>query len=109
MTSITFIGSDGTSRSVRIKSGTSIMEAAIDGDIPGIEAQCYGAGVCGTCHVYALEPMRDTLPPRSEWEIEMLAGLELAEPDSRLACQIRFEDAYDGGAFRIPERQDTLG
>lgn len=109
MTSITFIGHDGTSRAIRIKPGTTIMEAAVAEDVPGIEAQCYGAGVCGTCHVYALEPLRDQLPPPTEWETDMLSGLELARADSRLACQIRFENELDGAAFRIPERQDAVG
>ncbi|ETI64250.1 2Fe-2S ferredoxin [Sphingobium sp. C100] len=109
MGTITFISPDGESRSIRIKHGTSIMEAAIAADIPGIEAQCYGAGVCGTCHVFAEPPMRSELPDPTEWETEMLSGVPLAGEGSRLSCQIPFEDRFDGAVFRVPERQDAIG
>ena len=93
---------------VRIKPGSTVMEAAVANDVPGIEAQCYGAGVCGTCHVYVSEPLSHELPPRSNWEEEMLAELPLVSKDSRLSCQIRFEEQWDGAEFRIPERQDSM-
>jgi 2Fe-2S ferredoxin len=75
--------------------------------VPGIEAQCYGAGICGTCHVYAQSDAA-ALPPVSDWEKDMLANLELARPQSRLACQIKFEAALNGFEFLIPERQDAM-
>jgi 2Fe-2S ferredoxin len=108
MATITFITHDLQRIDVSIKPGTSIMEAAIAGDVPGIEAQCYGAGVCGTCHVYAADALRDVLPQRSSWEEEMLTNLPLARGDSRLACQIRFEERFAGAEFHVPERQDAM-
>lgn len=109
MSSIIFVSPDGTSRSVSIKHGTTIMEAAIAADVPGIEAQCYGAGVCGTCHIFAQQPIRDMLPAQTAWESEMLEGIPLVGEGSRLACQIPFEDRFDGAVFQIPERQDAVG
>jgi len=109
MAIISFITHDEQHIAVSIKPGSTIMEAAVASAVPGIDAQCYGAGVCGTCHVYAAGPLRDVLPPRSDWEEEMLKSLPLAGADSRLACQIRFEDRLDGAKFRIPERQDAVG
>lgn len=106
--SVTFISVEGERFTVPIKRGTSIMEAAVARDTPGIEAQCYGAGVCGTCHVYAEPETAGLLPEKTEWEAEMLSGLELARPESRLACQIRFEPQYDGMAFHLPERQEAM-
>jgi len=38
MPKITYIDSDGTSRDVEAKNGTSIMEAAVQNMIPGIDA-----------------------------------------------------------------------
>ncbi len=93
---------------IPIKPGSSVMEAAVAWDAPGIEAQCYGAGVCGTCHVYACE-RSIALSPKSEWEVQMLSDLPLARADSRLSCQIRFDERLDGAEFRIPERQDAAG
>ena len=109
MATINFITHDEQHIAVSIKPGSTIMEAAVASAVPGIEAQCYGAGVCGTCHVYASGPLRDALPAKSDWEEEMLKGLPLAAANSRLACQIRFEDRLDGAQFRIPERQDAMG
>ena len=106
---INFVTHDGERVAVPIKPGTNVMEAAIAHDVAGIEAQCYGAGVCGTCHVYADPPFAEILPPKTEWEEEMIAGLPLASEQSRLSCQIRFAAELDGATFRIPERQDTLG
>jgi 2Fe-2S ferredoxin len=109
MYTVVFITPDGERRAVPIKRGTSLMEAAVARETPGIEAQCYGAGVCGTCHVYASPAILDQLPAKSPWEAEMLANLPLARPESRLSCQIRFEERFDGAEFTAPERQDAMG
>jgi 2Fe-2S ferredoxin len=91
-----------------IKPGTTIMETAVANQVPGIEAQCYGAGVCGTCHVYVSDCLRDLLDPPSAWEQEMLDRLPLTRPCSRLSCQIRFEERLAGAEFQVPERQDAM-
>jgi len=49
MPKITFIDSAGTSRDVETKAGASIMEAAVQNMIPGIDADCGGACACATC------------------------------------------------------------
>lgn len=108
MGTVHFTTPQGQQVAVPVKPGNTIMEAAIAHEVPGIEAQCYGAGICGTCHVYAEGPLQADLPPVSQWERDMLGNLELARGESRLACQIRFEDALDGVAFRVPERQDAM-
>jgi 2Fe-2S ferredoxin len=107
MGTIIFIGDDGERVSVPIKPGTTVMEAAVAHEVPGIEALCYGAGICGTCHVYACEPMRELLPEKTDWEIEMLANLPLARAESRLGCRIAFAESFDGAEFRVPEQQDA--
>lgn len=109
MFSIIFVTQDGERFAVPIKAGTTVMEAAVAREVPGIEAQCYGAGVCGTCHVYAPDILREVLPPKSAWEVEMVGNLPLERPESRLACQIRFEARFDGAEFLLPERQDAMG
>lgn len=105
---ITFIQPDGERVSVPIRPGNNIMEAAVAGEILGIEAQCYGAGVCGTCHVFVPEALAQLLPAPNTWEQDMLSCLELAGPGSRLACQVRFTDELDGAEFTAPERQDAI-
>ena len=52
MAKITYIEFNGTPHEVDVPSGLSVMEGAIDNNIPGIEAECGGACSCATCHVY---------------------------------------------------------
>jgi 2Fe-2S ferredoxin len=108
MGSVTFILPAGERKAITVKPGNTVMEAAVAGEVPGIEAQCYGAGICGTCHVYALGVSGALLPPVSDWERSMLDNIELADGTSRLACQIRFTEELDGAEFRVPERQDAV-
>lgn len=108
MGTVNFITPEGERLAISVKPGNTVMEAAVAQEVPGIEAQCYGAGICATCHVYAEGPLRDALPPPSQWEQDMIANLELARPESRLSCQIRFEEGFDGIEFRVPERQDAM-
>lgn len=108
MGQIIFIQPEGERVSVPIRPGNNIMEAAVARDVQGIDAQCYGAGICGTCHVIVGEAVAARLPPPNSWEQDMLACLELAGPTSRLACQVRFTDELDGAEFAAPERQDAI-
>ena len=49
MPKVTFFQPDGSSTEVQGISGDSVMETAIDNDIPGIIAECGGACSCATC------------------------------------------------------------
>src|SRR5690606_20049531 len=40
-------------REVQAKLGASVMETAVMNNVSGIEAECGGACICATCHVYA--------------------------------------------------------
>ena len=84
------------------------MEAAVEHEVAGIEAQCYGAAVCGTCHVYVAEEWLEATGSKGEWEQAMLDALPLARPNSRLSCQIVLIDRLDGAEFVLPERQESL-
>lgn len=103
-----FTQPDGSLRSIAQPPGASVMEAAVEHEIAGIEAQCYGAGVCGTCHVYVDEAWLAASGIRSEWEQAMLDALPLARANSRLACQIVVSAAIDGVRLTVPERQESL-
>jgi ferredoxin, 2Fe-2S len=105
---IAFTQPDGSVRSIAKSPGASVMETAIEHEIAGIEAQCYGAGVCGTCHVYVDEPWLAATGSKSDWEQAMLDVLPLARANSRLSCQIKLSVAIAGAHFTIPERQESL-
>ncbi len=55
MPKITYIESSGKSKTVDVSSGLSVMEGAIQNNIPGIDADCGGSMACATCHVYVQE------------------------------------------------------
>jgi 2Fe-2S ferredoxin len=52
MTVITFVQFDGSERMVDGDVGLSLMETALKHDIPGIDADCGGGAICGTCHCF---------------------------------------------------------
>ena len=52
MPKITFKDFEGKSKTIEIENGLSVMEGAIQNEIPGIDADCGGSMACATCHVY---------------------------------------------------------
>lgn len=106
MPRIFFITLDNRTTEVDVSGSITVMQAAIQGDIRGIDAECGGACACATCHVYVDEAFVDRLPPMQEDEQEMLEGVAAERlPNSRLSCQIPMTDALDGLRVRIPDRQ----
>jgi ferredoxin, 2Fe-2S len=105
MIKITFIDSEGTSRSVEAEEGSTVMEAAIRNGIPGIEAECGGACSCATCHVYVDEEWADAAGQPQPMEEDMLDFAFDVRPNSRLSCQIRVRPELDGLVVQTPTRQ----
>ncbi|NRB03192.1 MAG: 2Fe-2S iron-sulfur cluster binding domain-containing protein [Rhodobacteraceae bacterium] len=67
-------------------SGLSLLEMAQENGLPHASV-CRGRGRCGTCRVRVLSG-GENLPAPSETEAKVLAHWN-AEPDQRLACQIK--------------------
>lgn len=106
MTHVTFIDARGTARAVDAPAGMSVADAALDGQIPGIEADCGGFCACATCHVYLDDDWFARVPPADELEAAMLDTEAIdRRPNSRLACQLRLDDRLDGIVVHTPERQ----
>lgn len=105
MAKITYTDSQGTSRTVDAEIGSTVMEAAIKNDVPGIEAECGGACACATCHVYVDEAWREKVGEPSPMEEDMLDFGFDVRANSRLSCQIKVTDDLDGLVVSIPERQ----
>ena len=105
MPRVTFILQSGDEQIVDATIGASLMEAAINAGVPGIEAECYGACNCGTCHVYVDSTWQSEVGKRGEWEGEVVATLSLARDNSRLSCQILMREALNGLVVRIPDFQ----
>ena len=70
MPKITYIDSKGSSKTIEVEKGLSVMEGAIQNDISGIDADCGGSMACATCHVYVKEEWFDKINKKSEGESE---------------------------------------
>src|SRR3546814_15818293 len=68
MVQITYIEHNGTQHNVDVPEGESLMQAAQNNMIPGIDADCGGACACATCHVFVADEWTSGLPPVSENE-----------------------------------------
>ena len=105
MPKITFISAIGASRDVETKTGQSIMEAAVQNMVPGIDADCGGACACATCHVYVASEWLTKLKAKDDMEESMLDFAEGVQENSRLSCQILMSEELDGITVKTPESQ----
>lgn len=105
MPKIIFIDHAGERREVEAKNGTSVMEAAVQNMIPGIDADCGGACACATCHVYVADAFLPKLKEKDDMEDSMLDFAENVQDNSRLSCQILMNDELNGIEVSTPESQ----
>lgn len=83
----------------------TVMEAAKQSDVAGIEAECGGSCACATCHVYVDEAWRDKVGKAENMEEDMLDFAFDVREESRLSCQIRVTAEHDGLIVRVPAKQ----
>lgn len=102
---ITFIEHNGTEHVIEAEAGQSLMQAAVDNNIPGIDADCGGACACGTCHVIVENGWLKATGDINADEQGMLGLTPEKTETSRLSCQITVSDALDGMVVRLPEFQ----
>ena len=105
MTKIIFNTHDNKIHTIDVQNGLSVMEGAVQNDIPGIDADCGGGMACATCHVYVKEDWWDKLPTKEDGEEDMLDMAYEPNKFSRLSCQIIVSDELDGLEVSIPSKQ----
>ena len=105
MTKITYIDSNGNSKTIEIEKGLSVMEGAIQNNIPGIDADCGGSMACATCHVYVEDKWLDKLPKAEDGEVDMIDMAFEPKKNSRLSCQLVVSDELEGLIVNIPSKQ----
>lgn len=105
MPRITFITFAGERHDLTVPAGTTLMRAATDHGVPGIDGDCGGQCACATCHLFIDAPWAALLQARSARETEMLQLTVDPRPSSRLGCQVVMTDALDGLAVSLPEGQ----
>ena len=105
MPKITYKDYQGTSKTIEVKSGLSVMEGAIQKEIPGIDADCGGSMACATCHVYVDDKWLDKIPKAEDAENDMIDMAFEPKKNSRLSCQIIVNEELDGLEVTTPEKQ----
>lgn len=105
MPDVTFVQPDGTSETVDIPVGMSVMEGAIRNDVRGIDAECGGACACATCHIYVDPGWVQKVALAGEIETAMLDLAVDPKENSRLSCQLTLTDALHGLIVHVPIAQ----
>ena len=105
MAKITYIENSGKSHVVEVDNGLTVMEGAVQNNIPGIDADCGGGMACATCHVYVKEEWFNRINKKTEGEDDMLDQAYEPKKNSRLSCKIIVSDKTEGLVVHLPEKQ----
>ena len=106
MAKITYIEHSGKSHTIEVQNGLTVMEGAVQNNIPGIDADCGGSMACATCHVYVKENWFNKLPKKEDGEEDMLDMAYEPKKFSRLSCQLTVSDKLEGMIVNLPEKQN---
>jgi 2Fe-2S ferredoxin len=105
MPKVNFVDPAGVRHEIVVDPGVTIMEAAVDNDVPGIVAECGGACACATCHAYIGEDWLARIPAMEDMEDAMLDSAWDRKGNSRLTCQIPMSDELDGIEVFVAENE----
>ena len=105
MVKIKYIEHNGKTHTIDVAKGLSVMEGAVQNNIPGIDADCGGGMACATCHVYVKEEWFDKLPKKEDGEEDMIDMAYEPKKYSRLSCQLTVSEELEGLVVKLPEKQ----
>lgn len=105
MTKVTFIDYQGKRYAAEAANGTSLMQVAVNNNIPGIDGDCGGMCACATCHVMVDDAWFAKTGERSDNEESMLTFLPEVSATARLGCQIKLSEELDGIVVHLPIEQ----
>ena len=105
MAKITYIENNGKAHTIEVAEGLTVMEGAVQNNIPGIDGDCGGGMACATCHVYVKDEWFDKINKKSEGEDDMIDQAYEPNKSSRLSCQIEVTTNVDGLIVHLPEKQ----
>ena len=105
MPKITYIDNEGNSKTIDVENGLSVMEGAIQNNIPGIDADCGGSMACATWHVYVEEKWLNKLRKAEDAEVDMIDMAFETKKNSRLSCQLIVTDELNGLTVTTPSKQ----
>ena len=105
MAKVIYIEHSGQKHEIEVANGLTVMEGAVQNDIPGIDADCGGGMACATCHVYVKDDWFSKLPEKENGEDDMLDQAFQPNSSSRLSCQIIISEDLNGLVVHLPEKQ----
>ena len=105
MAKITYVTHENQIHTVEVQNGLTVMEGAVQNDIPGIDADCGGGMACATCHVYVEEKWLNKLSKAEEAEVDMIDMAFEPKKNSRLSCQLIVSDELEGLEVTTPAQQ----
>ena len=82
--------------------GSTLLDVAHKFGID-IEGACGGQCACATCHVIIPTKLYESLPAASDEENDMLDLAADLQPTSRLGCQVRVNEQFEGVEIKLPE------
>ena len=95
MTKIIVKDREGNVEELSADVGLTLMEIIRDAGMD-IEAACGGCCACATCHLYVDKDWISKLSTKEDDEESMLDQAFNVKDNSRLGCQIEFNDELDG-------------
>ena len=95
MTKIVVKDREGNLKELSADIGLTLMEIIRDAGLD-IEAACGGCCACATCHLYIDKDWLSKLPAKDDDEDSMLDQAFNVNDNSRLGCQIEFNEGLEG-------------
>lgn len=95
MIKVIFTTADGQQIETQGESG-SLMELAVENNVPGIDGDCGGVCSCATCHVHVAQEDFARVGEPNEIEKDMLELAEDVSETSRLCCQVALSEEING-------------
>ena len=105
MAKIIYTTHDNQKFELDVQNGLTVMEGAVQNDVPGIDADCGGGMACATCHVYVKEEWLSKLPKAEDGEQDMIDMAFEPKKNSRLSCQLIVSEDIDGLVVTTPSKQ----
>ena len=95
MPTVTYLTAAGEKIVVENATGT-LMSAAVENQVPGIDGDCGGVCSCATCHVHVDPAWAERVGKPNDAEEGMLELEDHVTEHSRLGCQVELTDDLDG-------------
>ena len=99
---INFITAEGETVTTTAKVGTTLLDVCLDNELE-VEGACGGECCCSTCHIYLPQDLFDNLKEADEDELDMLDLAIAVKDTSRLGCQIKVDESFDGQTIELPK------